>query len=262
MILTVPPVVARAANSEVRKVTSVRLNWLIGGGVIAAGVIAFLALGTGFQPGDEHAQSFSSGSGWAALLTTWVLVLTVAAAAAFGAIGAGAESQSGSMAMSSLFTPDRTLLLGAKLAVAAAFSLGTVLLMEVLGGAAMRLAGGSRVPMDGGFFGVLIGVALAAVCWAVIGTAMGVVLRSPTQALAAVLGWAVLEPLIWITARAIGFGGLAAILPVSSTVGAISGGRYAKSALIAPTPAAMALLVLWSAAAGAAAWWMLTRRDL
>ncbi|MGW5109429.1 ABC transporter permease [Nocardia sp. NPDC004123] len=262
MILTVPPVVARAANSEVRKVTSVRSNWLIGGGVIVAGVIAFVALGTGFQPGDQHAQGFSSGSGWAALLTTWVLVLTVAAAATFGALGAGTDFQSGSLAMSSLYTPDRTLLLGAKLAVAGAFSLGTVLLMEVLGGAAMRLAGGSRVPLDGGFFGVLIGVALAAVCWAVIGTAIGVVLRSPTRALAAVLGWAVLEPLIWITARAIGFGGLAAILPVSSTVGAISGGRYAKSALIAPTPAAMALLVLWSAAAGAAAWWMLTRRDL
>ncbi|MFE3055599.1 ABC transporter permease [Nocardia sp. NPDC059239] len=262
MILTVPPVVVRAANSEVRKVTSVRSNWLIGGGVIVAGVIAFVALGTGFQPGDQHAQGFSSGSGWAALLTTWVLVLTVAAAATFGALGAGTELQSGSLAMSSLYTPDRTLLLGAKLAVAGAFSLGTVLLMEVLGGAAMRLAGGSRVPLDGGFFGVLIGVALAAVCWAVIGTAIGVVLRSPTRALAAVLGWAVLEPLIWITARAIGFGGLAAILPVSSTVGAISGGRYAKSALIAPTPAAMALLVLWSAAAGAAAWWMLTRRDL
>ncbi|MEU6583160.1 ABC transporter permease [Nocardia sp. NPDC046763] len=262
MILTVPPVVARAANSEVRKVTSVRLNWLIGGGVIAAGVIAFVALGTGFQPGDEHAQGFSSGSGWAALLTTWVLVLTVAAAAAFGALGAGTDFQAGSLAMSSLYTPDRTLLLGAKLAVAGAFSLGTVLLMEVLGGAAMRLAGGSRVPLDGGFFGVLVGVALAAVCWAVIGTAIGIVLRSPTRALAAVLGWAVLEPLIWITARAIGFGGLAAILPVSSTVGAISGGRYAKSALFAPTPAAMALLVLWSAASGAAAWWMLTRRDL
>ncbi|MTE12843.1 hypothetical protein [Nocardia aurantiaca] len=261
MILSVPPEVARAANSEVRKVTSVRLNWLIGGGVVAAGLLAFLALGTGFQPG-EHAQGFATGSGWAALLTTWVLVLTVAAAAAFGALGSGSEFRYGSLAVSSLFTPDRTLLLGAKLAVAAAFSLGTVLVMEVLGWAAMRLAGGSRVPMDGGFFGVLIGVALAALCWAVIGTSVGFVLRSPTQALAAVLGWAVLEPLVWITARAIGFGGLAALLPVSSTVGAISGGRYAKNALIAPTPAAMALMVLWSAAAGAGAWWFLTRRDI
>ncbi|MVU81983.1 ABC transporter permease [Nocardia sp. ET3-3] len=262
MNLTVPPVVARAANSEVRKVTSVRLNWLIGGGVIAAGVVAFVALGLGFQPGGEHREGFSTGAGWAALLTTWVLVLTVAAAAAFGALGSATEFKSGSMAVSVLFTPDRTLLLGSKLAVAGAFSLGTVLAMEVLGGAAMRIAGGSRVPMDGGFFGVLAGVALAALCWAVIGTALGFVLRSPTQALAAVLGWAVLEPLIWITARAIGFGGLAAILPVSATVGAISGGRYAKSALIAPTPAAMALLVIWTAAAGAAGWWFFTRRDI
>ncbi|MFE2957480.1 hypothetical protein [Nocardia tengchongensis] len=262
MKFTVPPAVARAANSEVRKVTSVRLNRVIGGGVVAAGVLAFVALGAAFRPGGEHEQGFSSGSGWTALLTTWVLVLTVAAAAAFGAVGAGSEFGYGTLAVGSQFTPDRTLLLSTKLAVAGAFSLGTVLAMEVLGGAAMRLAGGSRVPMDGGFYGVLIGVALAAVCWAVIGTAVGLVLRSPTQALAAVLGWAVLEPLIWITTRAIGFGGLAAVLPVSSTVGAISGGRYAKSALIAPTPAAMALLVLWSAAAGAAGWWFLTRRDI
>ncbi|WP_433591605.1 hypothetical protein [Nocardia sp. CA-145437] len=262
MKFTVPPVVARAANSEVRKVTSVRLNWVIGGGVVAAGVAAFVALGTGFQPGGENAQGFSSGSGWASVLTAWVVVLTVAAAAAFGAVGAGSEFATGGVAMGSLFTPDRTLLLSAKLAVAGAFSLATVVAMEVLGGAAMRLAGGSRVPMDGGFFGVLIGVALAAVCWTVIGAAVGFVLRSPTQALMAVLGWAVLEPLIWITARAIGFGGLAAILPVSSTVGAISGGRYAKNALIAPTPAAMAMLVLWTAAAGAAGWWFYTRRDI
>ncbi|WP_051179334.1 ABC transporter permease [Nocardia concava] len=262
MNLTVPPVVARAANSEVRKVTSVRLNWLIGGGVVVAGVAAFIALGTAFQPGGNHEEGFSTGSGWAALLTIWVLVLTVASAAAFGALGTASEFESGSMAMSTLFTPDRNLLLGSKLAVAAAFSLGTVLAMEVLGGAAMRLAGGDRVPMDSGFFGILVGTALAALCWAVIGSALGFVLRSPTRALAAILGWAVLEPLIWITARAIGFGGLAAILPVASTVGAISGGRYAKSALIAPTPAAMALLVIWSAAAGAAGWYFFTRRDI
>ncbi|MEC3916628.1 hypothetical protein [Nocardia sp. CDC160] len=262
MKLTVPPVVARAANSEVRKVTSVRINWVIGGGVVLAGIAAFVALGTGFQSGGQHEEGFSTGSGWAMLLTTWVLVSIVAAAAAFGALGSASEFRYGSMAIGSLFTTDRTLLLGSKLAVAAAFSLGTVLFMEVLGGAAMRIAGGSRVPMDSGFFGVLIGVPLAALCWAVIGTALGFVLRSPTQALAAVLGWAVLEPLIWITARAIGFGGLAAVLPVASTVGAISGGRYAKSALIAPTPAAMALLVLWTAAAGAAGWWFFTRRDI
>ncbi|AYF72686.1 hypothetical protein D7D52_00965 [Nocardia yunnanensis] len=262
MNLTVPPLVARAANSEVRKVTSVRTNWLIGGGVVVAGVLAFVALGAGFQPGGAHGQGFSSGSGWAALLTLWVLVLTVAAAAVFGALGSATEFHTGSLAISTLYTSDRTLLLGSKLAVAGGFSLATVVAMEILGGAAMRLTGGSRVPMDGGFFGVLIGVALAAVCWAVIGTALGFALRSPTRVLAAVLGWAVLEPLLWITLRAIGFGGLAAILPVSSTVGAISGGRYAKSALIAPTPAAMVLMVLWSAAAGAGAWWLFTRRDL
>ncbi|GAB2506893.1 hypothetical protein [Nocardia heshunensis] len=262
MNLTLPPVVARAANSEVRKVTSVRLNWLIGGGVVVVGVLAFVGLGVGFRPGGEHAQGFSSGAGWAALLTAWVLVLTVAAAAAFGALGSATEFRTGAVALTSLYTPDRTLLLGSKLAVAGAFSLGTVIVMEILGGAAMRLSGGSRVPMDGGFFGVLIGVAVAALCWAVIGTALGFVLRSPTLALAAVLGWAILEPLVWITLRAIGFGGLAALLPVSATVGTISGGRYAKAALIAPTPAAMALLVLWSAAAGAGAWWLFTRRDI
>lgn len=262
MIRTVPPVVARAANSEVRAVTSVRTNWLIAAVVVLAGVIAFTALGFGYQPGVGKENGFSAAGGWAVPLVGVALVLAVAGSAAFGALGIGSEYRYGSMTLGSLYTPDRNLLLGSKLAVAGGFSLGTVLVMELLGGAGMRLSGGSKVPMDGGFAGVLIGLAVAALCWGVIGASLGFVLRSPVQALAAVAALAILEPLVWITARAIGFGGIAAILPVSSTVAALSAGRYAKSNFFAPSPAAAAILLLWAAAAGAAAWWSLTTREL
>ncbi|MEV6767065.1 ABC transporter permease [Nocardia sp. NPDC051030] len=262
MIVTVPPVVARAANSEVRKATSVRVNWALAGGVFGVGVLAFLALGLTFEPGASKKDGFVFASGWGAAVVGWALVLTVASAGVFGALASGWEYGFRSLAVSSVFTPDRNLLLGAKLGVVAAFSLATVLAMELVGGAAMLLIGRDKVPVTAGLFAVLGGVALAATCWAVIGASLGFLLRSPIQAVGVVLGLAILEPLVWITARAIGFAGLGTILPVSATVSAISGGKFADTAFLAPPPAATAVLVLWTAAAVAGAWWFVNQRDI
>lgn len=260
MIVTVPPVVARAGNSEVRKVTSVRVNRVVALAAVVIAVVVFGAFGLAFEPGGK--SGFAHAIGWSSWLVSAVLVLSVVGAGVFGAIASGQEYRDGSLALSALFTPDRNLLLGAKLAVTGGISLATVVVMEVLGGAAMLLAGRSAQPVDGGFFLVLLGVALAVLCWAVIGASAGFLLRSPILAVAAVLSWTIVEPLVWITARAIGFGGFATVLPVSATVGAISGGKFAGNEFIAPTPAAMVLLVVWTGVAGGGAWWYFTRRDI
>lgn len=263
MILTaVPDSVLRAANSEVRKVTSVRLSWTVGGGLVVFGVLAFAVMGIVAQDGAAGRDQFMFTVGWAAHLAAAALLAAVVAAAVLGAVAAGAEYRYRSLPVTAMFTPDRNLLLGSKLAVAAGFSLAIVLVLELLGGAALLLFGRDRVPFGGELFAVFGGVALAAVCWSIIGASLGFILRSPVLAMAAVLGAVVIEPLIWITGRAIGFGGFASILPISATIGAITDGHYAKGAFIAPTPAAMAVLLVWTAASVGAAWWFLTSRDL
>ncbi|WP_067817294.1 ABC transporter permease [Nocardia inohanensis] len=262
-LVTVPEPVLRAANSEVRKVVSLRLNQLLGGGVALVGVLAFAVLGIRFTPAvatDKHPVFGAVGT--SATAVAFALALAVLASAVFGALSAGDEYKYGSLPVSAVFTPDRNLLLGSKLAVAAWFSLVVVLGMEVVGAAALLLLGRDKAEFTVELLAVLGGVTLAAVCWAVIGAALGFLLRSPVQAVAVIVGLLVLEPLVWIVARGIGFPGFATILPVAATVGTMSDGSYADSAAIAPTPAAIVVLLLWTAAAGAAAWWYTQQRDL
>ncbi|WP_067688115.1 hypothetical protein [Nocardia jejuensis] len=264
MIPTLPPVVARAANSEVRKVTSLRVYWALAAGVGGAAVLAFVLLGLSYAPNEANKKdAFVFADGWAATAVSWALVVIVAGAAVFGALSSGWEYRYRGVAVSALFTPDRNLLLGSKLAVVAAFTLAAVLVTELLGGLALYLLGGrDTAPITMGFFAVLGGVALAATCWSVIGAALGFLLRSPVRAVIAVLAPMVVEPLVWITARAIGFAGFATILPVSATVGAISDGKFGDGDFFAPAPAAIVVLVLWTAGAVAGAWWFLTQRDI
>ncbi|WP_405134953.1 ABC transporter permease subunit [Nocardia sp. NBC_01388] len=264
MILTaVPDSVLRAANSEVRKVTSLRSSRMLAAVAAGVGVVTFAVLGMVFQEADSsHKHTFIGAVGPAAVAAAGALLLAVVLSAVFGALSSGSEYRYGTLAVNAQFTPDRNLLLGSKLAVTAGFSLAVVLVLEVLGGAVLTLFGRDRVQLGGALFAVLGGVALAAVCWSVIGAALGFVFRSPTQAMAAMLATAVLEPLVWLTARAVGFAGFATLLPISATVGTVTDGSYAKSDFIAPTPAAIAVLILWTAGAVAAAWWILTTRDL
>ncbi|MFD0000434.1 ABC transporter permease [Nocardia sp. NPDC127526] len=262
MILTaVPESVLRAVNSEVRKVVSLRMNRTLAGIVIGGGLFAFTAMGLFLDSTLEGGELIFSG-GWSAAAVAVALVGSVVLAAVFGAAAAGSEFRYRTIDTSLLFTPDRNVLLGSKLGVVGAISLGTVLFTELLGGAAMLLFGRERLGIGAGFLAILGGVLLAAVCWSVIAAALGLLLRSPVQAMAAVLGAAVLEPLVWVVARAMGTPGVATILPISATVGAMSGGEFDDGVFIAPTPAAIVVLLLWTTAAVSAAWWFFTRRDL
>ncbi|QLY32859.1 ABC transporter permease [Nocardia huaxiensis] len=264
MILTaVPESVKRAANSEARKVVSVRAYAQLAAVLVAASVVAFAALGLTLRPEDWKNQPLPEPFGFGAILVAAVLALAVVLAGVFGAESAGAEYRYGTLGISALFTPDRNVLLGSKLGVTALFSLATVVGMELLGGGAFLLFARGEVSLGWTHVAILGGVALAAVCWSVIGAALGFLLRTPTRAVVAVVGLMVLEPLIWLIANAIGLPALCTVLPVSTTVGTMTGDTIPESvAFIAPTPAAMVLLLLWTAGAVTAAWWDFTRRDL
>lgn len=263
MILTaVPDSVLRAANSEVRKITSVRAQRVVAANLIGYAIVAFAVMGLTFEADDVTRGKSMFLAGWSAVAAGLALLAAIVLAAVLGAIASGDEYRLGSLRITALFTPDRNVLFGAKLAVVAAVSLVTVLALELLGGAAYALIGRDRVHFTGEMLAIFGGVALAAVCWSVIGAALGFLLRTPIQAIAVMVGVAIIEPLVWITARAIGFGGFASILPISATVGTITNGIYAKGDFIAPTPAAILVLLLWTLGSAGAAWWFFTRRDL
>ncbi|MRH91127.1 ABC transporter permease [Nocardia sp. SYP-A9097] len=263
MILTaVPDSVLRAANSEVRKITSLRVNRVVAGSLAGYAVVAFAVMGLVYKAADTGRNEFMFLAGWSAIVPGLALLAAVVLAAVLGAVASGDEYRLRSLGISALFTPDRNVLFGAKLGVVAAVSFATVLGTELLGGAAFALFGRDRVQLTGDMVAIFGGVALAAVCWSVIGAALGFLLRTPVQAIAVMVGVAIIEPLVWITARAIGFGGFATLLPIAATVGTITNGAYAKGDFIAPTPAAIAVLLIWTAASAGTAWWFFTRRDL
>lgn len=265
ILIAVPKSVLRAANSEVRKAGSLRMNWVLAGSVVGFTILAFAVLGMAVDHlpvEDGHKSKVIGAMAGPGLGVIAATVIAVLAAAVFGAFAAGSEYQYRSLPIGALFTTDRNLLFGAKLGVVAGLSLVVILLTELLGATALLVFGRDRVQFGVWLPAILGGIVLVVTCWSVIGAALGMVLRSSVQALAVMAGVAVLEPLIWVTSRAIGAGGVATILPISATIGAITNGEFADGDFIAPTPAAIVVLLLWTAAAGGAAWWFTTSRDL
>jgi ABC-2 type transport system permease protein len=187
----------------------------------------------------------------------------VLAAAVFGAVGTGAEYRDHSMAVTALFTADRDRLAAGKFLVIGCCALAAAVAVELVSVAALFGVGHGKLAVTGEFFAVLGGGLLAAVCWSLIGASAGILLRSSTRAVPLLLGWIVLaEPLIWLIARGLGIPGVVTLLPVSATVGTVAVGSYPDSDLLAPTPAAVVVLLLWTIGLGAASWWSLRTRDL
>ncbi|MEU2126700.1 ABC transporter permease, partial [Nocardia niwae] len=191
------------------------------------------------------------------------LALLVLAAAVFGAVGTGAEYRYQSMPVTALFTADRDRLVAAKFLVTGCCALAAAVALELVSAAALFGVGRDKIAVTGELFAVLGGGLLAAVCWSLIGASAGILLRSSTRAVPLLLGWIVLaEPLIWLIARGLGIPGVVTVLPVSATVGTVAVGSYSDSEVLAPTPAAVVVLLLWTIGLGAASWWSLRTRDL
>lgn len=260
MIAVLPPDLVPAVNSEVRKVATLRASRILAAllpsiALVASTVTALLA-----GPADPKSNPATG----AATIGLYIgLAAAIVLACAFGASGAGAEYRYATMPSTAMFTPDRNRLAAAKFLVTAGFALAATGIVELIAFACLLGFGRGKFDFGLQLLTVLGGGLLAAVCWSLIGAGLGLLLRTSSTAVVVLLGWLVIiEPLIWVVAKAIGLAGVVTVLPGSATVSAVAVGSFEDSDFLAPTPAAVIVLILWTIVAAGGAWWLLRTRDI
>lgn len=256
---TLPPMVAQATLAELRKITTMRYGWrapavLAAVALVVSAVCAYA--GSGPQPGANLAV------GTAGLGVYLAVALAAVTAAVLTARSSGDEYRYDTLPLTVLFTPDRDLLVGAKLAVAAAYSLLLAVAAEL--GALVGLLAFGRGHLRFGHLLVELGAGglLMVVCWGLLGCCLALLLRSAAGAILTILVWTVLvEPLLWVVARGVGHAGLVRLLPGAASVGTVRAESFSGSPFVAAGPAAAVVLVLWTSAVAAAAWRAVRNND-
>lgn len=260
MIDVVPADLLPPLHAEYRKAITLRYSRVLAALVPAVALLAASTTAILAGPRDPRGEP---ATGAATVGLYLALAAVILAAAAFAATGAGAEHRYDTIAVTALFTPDRDRLAGAKMLVAAGVALAAAFVAEVVALACLLVFGRDEFEIGAGLFGVLGGGLLAAVCWAVIGTGLGLWLRSPLLAVGVVLGWPlVAEPLVWAVTSGIGLPGLSTLLPASSTVSTVAVGSFTDSDILAPTPVAVVVLLLWTIGIGGLGWWSVRTDEL
>jgi len=260
MLPAVPAPVRRAAHSEIRRIITRRSGWMLAAICAAIGLVMTLLSA---QTGSGPQSSGQIATGTATVGLYLALLVAVVASAVSGAGGTGGEYRYESMPLTVLFIPDRDLLFGAKLGVAAVYSLLLGLSAEIGSAIGLAALGHDKIVFGPQLVGAFGGGLLAAVCWALIGASLGLLLRSTAIAVTAVIGWClVAEPLIWLIIKGIGIPSFAVLLPDSATIGTVAVGSFTRSPFLAPSAASAVVLILWTSAAGFAAWWYLRKREM
>lgn len=260
MIDVVPAELLPPVLSEYRKAITVRYTRVLAGAVVATAVLAPAVSALLAGPRDAAGEPVT---GTVTIGLYVALFAVILASAVFGAAGAADEYQHNTLMISALFTVDRDRLAGAKFLVTALAAVAATLVVEIVAVLCLLLLARDEFEFTAGLFAVLGGALVAAVCWAVIGTGLGLLLRAPALATGAVLGWALLgEPLLWVVTAGIGLPGMATLLPGSASLSTVLVGSFADSDLLAPAPAAIVVLLLWSIGIGAAGWWSVRRAEL
>lgn len=260
MTSVLPADLVPAIDTEARKIAAARPNRVLLAAPVALALVATLVTGIMAGPADPLGQP---ATGAASIGLYLGMVAVFVTAALLGIAATGGEYRRQTMATTALFAPDRDRLVTAKYATTAVVALVVALVAEVVSVLVLLAVAGGKVDFDLRLLEVVGAGLLVAACWAVLGAGVGLILRTASGAIWLVLGWAfALEPLIWVVANGFGAGGLAAVLPVSATVAGVSAGSFAEAEVFAPTPAALVVLLLWTAAVGAAGWWDLRTRDL
>ncbi|WP_433732079.1 ABC transporter permease [Nocardia sp. CA-129566] len=260
MIAVLPPDLVPAVNSEVRKVITLRASRILAALILAIALVASTVTALLAGPADPKSDPATG----AATIGLYIgLAIAIVLAGAFGAAGAGAEYRYATMPSTALFTSDRDRLAAAKFLVTAGFALATTFAVELLAFACLLAFGRGKFDFGLRLLAVFGGGLLAAVCWSVIGAGLGLLLRTSTGAIATMLGWLVIiEPLLWIVTKAIGFAGVVTVLPGSATISTVAVDSFTDSDFLAPTPAALVVLLLWTLGIGGGAWWLLRKRDI
>ncbi|MEV6322668.1 ABC transporter permease [Nocardia sp. NPDC051787] len=260
MIAILPADLVPTVNSEIRKVVTMPRGQMLAGAVLAIALIASIASAGLAGPPDPRGEPATGAATIGLYLGLGVVAL---AAAVFGAVGTGTEYRYHTMPVNVLFTADRDRLAAAKFLVIGCCAVAAGVAVELVSLGGLFGAGRDKIAVTGELFAVLGGGLLAAVCWSLIGASAGILARSSAKSVALLLGWIGLaEPLLWLVSRGLGIPGVVTVLPVSATVGTIAVGSFPDSDFLAPTPAAVVVLLLWTIGLGAASWWSLRTRDL
>ncbi|WP_327109917.1 ABC transporter permease [Nocardia sp. NBC_01730] len=260
MIPLLPTDLVPTVNSEVRKVLTLPQGRVLVGAILAIALIASIGSASLAGPAAPKSEPATG----AATIGLYVgLAVAVLAGAIFGAVSSGTEYRHHTMAVTALFAADRDRLAASKFLVTGCVALATAFAVELVALAGLLGFGRGKFGFTAELLAALGGGLLAAVCWSLIGASVGILLRSSAAAAGLLLGWiAVAEPLLWLIARGIGMAGGVTLLPLSATVSTVAVGSYPDSDFLAPAPAAVVVLLLWTICFGAATWWSLRTRDL
>lgn len=256
---TVPPEIVRATVGEGRKITTMRYGWPAPA-VLAVVAMVVSAISAFSGSGPQRGANLAIGT--AGLGAYVAVALAAMTAAVLAARGAGDEYRYDTLPLTVLFTPDRDLLLGAKLAVAAAYSLLLAVAAELGALVGLLAFGRGRVPFGHLLVELGAGGLLTVMCWGLLGCCLGLLLRSTAGAILTILVWSVLvEPLLWVVARGVGHAGLVRLLLGSSSIATVRAESFSGSSFLAAAPAAAVVLVLWTSAVAAAAWRAVRNND-
>ncbi|GAA5041935.1 ABC transporter permease [Nocardia callitridis] len=260
MNLTLPPDLLAPIDSEVRKVTTVTPHRTVAAALLGITLVATAVTALLSGPADPKGEP---ATGAATIGLYLGLLAVIVTAAVFGVVAAVSEYRYQTISTTALFSADRDRLVAAKFLVTGGFALATAFAAEVFAVLSLLVFGRDKADFGLQLFAALGGGLLAAVCWSVIGVGLGLLLRSATQALWLIAVWLILiEPLLWLVADGMGMGGLLAMFPGTATISTVAVGSFPDSGFLAPTPAAIVVLLLWTAAIGCAGWWSLRTRDL
>ncbi len=260
MIPLLPPDLLPAVTSEARKASTLRSNLILVCALPAVALVAGALTALISGPVDPKSDPVT---GAASVGLYLAIAVTVVAAACYGALATGAEFRFGGFPLTVLFTGDRDRVVAAKYLVVGGSVLAAAVVVELVGLLALLGFGHDKVEVGLSLFAVLGGGLLAAVCWSLIGAGLALLLRRAGAAVALILGWLlVAEPLVWVVAQAIGAGGLATLLPGSATIATVAVGSFPDSDILAPTPAALVVLLVWTVLAAGAGWNAFRGRDL
>ena len=241
-------------RSEMLKATTVRSVPALA--IVAAGAAVLLAavfvLSLPITQGTTVAQMRPTDVVGAALVGIDVAAVVLIV---LGALVAGAEYPTGTIAPTYLLTPNRERVVVAKAVVVVVIAIAVAVVAAVLcaavGQGALLLAGRDGVPVDGRLLRTLAGSATGPVVHAVAGLVIAVVTRSTGGGVAGALALLLVPGIVgWIDA--LGF--LAPLLPSAAVHGLAGVAQPGTAEYVAAAPAALLLIGWIMAPVGIAAW--------